>query len=133
MGEAYKINEELKDLSEHLKKQHKQDLKMRDNKIKQLEKKINSMNKDLDELQLRFETEQQENRNKGKELMEIQRQLAQYRILWEHFFGLDAPLKDEIDAANDKLSKFERRHNIEPNVPRKKRKVNIERLTDWFE
>eukprot|EP01084_Bolivina_argentea_P253027 424915_1 len=92
-------------------------LKFENNKIDELNNKISLLNDELN--------------NKCKEIIDLRTELSKYKILWQHFFGLDAPLKDEIEKVNNKLDKFENYHNIQSPIPKKKRRVIIESLSQW--
>lgn len=66
---------------------------------------------------------------KASEIIKLKTELSKYKILWQHFFGLDAPLRDEIERVNNKLDKFESQHGIQSPIPKKKRRVVIESLS----
>eukprot|EP00485_Elphidium_margaritaceum_P003246 CAMPEP_0202690158 /NCGR_PEP_ID=MMETSP1385-20130828/5241_1 /ASSEMBLY_ACC=CAM_ASM_000861 /TAXON_ID=933848 /ORGANISM="Elphidium margaritaceum" /LENGTH=746 /DNA_ID=CAMNT_0049345391 /DNA_START=106 /DNA_END=2346 /DNA_ORIENTATION=- len=94
-----------------------QRLKEENEKLDALSDKVSALNDSLND--------------KEKDVMNLKTELSKYKILWQHFFGLDAPLKDEIEKVNEKLDKFENYHQIQSPIPKKKRRVIIESLSQW--
>ena len=83
----------------------------------------------MDELKEEMAALQEALNQKASEIIKLKTELSKYKILWQHFFGLDAPLRDEIERVNNKLDKFEHHHGIQSPIPKKKRRVIIESLS----
>jgi len=63
-------------------------------------------------------------------IFDLEKEIAQYKIVWNHYFGLDMPLREQILIGKEKLNKFEQQHNVSP-IPLKKSKVEIECLDSF--
>jgi len=87
---------------------------------------------DRDEFRVQHDKKSELLTRKLRENMDLQTELSKYKVLWQHFFGLDADLKTEIDLAQQRLSKLERRHNIQSPVPQQQRRVEVESLQEWM-
>lgn len=112
---------------ENSNKELKNNLIAKDEQIKRLKKENDKLNDLMNKIQ---ELNEKLN-NKNAEIMRLKTELSKYKILWNHFFGLDAPLKEEIEKVNNKLDKFENYHNIQSPIPKKKRRVIIESYSQW--
>lgn len=116
IGRLEKTNKDLKN-----------SLKNKEDEIRRLKKENNKIDKLTKE---KHDLEEEINR-KAAEIMKLKTELSKYKILWSHFFGLDAPLKDEIEKVNNKLDKFENRYSIQSPIPKKRRRIIIESLQQW--
>jgi len=63
-------------------------------------------------------------------LIAFEREMAQYKIVWNPFFGLDAPLREQILIGKEKLDRFEQQHHVLP-PSMKKSKHKIECLSSF--
>jgi len=107
------------------------ELKKEINKLKEqkkeLENEITSKDDKINTLSEEQKMNLQRIQDLSSQLFALQREMAQYKIVWNHFFGLDIPLREQILIGKEKLNKFEQQHHVLP-PSTKKSKHKIECL-----
>jgi len=138
------LNEAYRTLKEGLGKQNEQlrasvqqyfqnieELKKELNKIKEQKKQMEKDIADKDERITKLMDDTIKNQKRIEELnnqiFEFEKEIAQYKIVWNHYFGLDMPLREQILIGKEKLNRFEQQHNVSA-IPLKKSKIEIKCL-----
>jgi len=135
------LNDAYRTLKEGLGKQNEQlratvqqysqsidDLKKELTKLKEQKKQLEKDVSDKDDRVNKLVDDTIKNQKRIEELnnqiFAFEKEMAQYKIVWNHYFGLDMPLREQILIGKEKLNRFEQQHNISP-IPLKKSKIEI--------
>jgi len=103
--------------------------KLKDQK-KQLETEIADKDRKLHELTENDIKNKKRIEDLNNQIFALEKEISQYKIVWNHFFGLDMPLREQILIGKEKLDRFEQQHNITPR-PSKKSKIEIDCLESF--
>jgi len=117
-------------------RENAQKVKADETRIQSLNEEVAKLNTAHSALQAKYDLKVEDVISKDRDIVDLNAQLGKYKILWQHFFGVGAEVKGEIENVKQKLAKFEEQHHIQP-MPsfamNKKRKVEVRSMIDWMQ
>jgi len=123
------LRENVQQHSHNIEELKKELHKLKEQK-KQLEKDIAEKDGRIDKLVDEGIKNQKRIEELNNQIFELEKEIGQYKIVWNHYFGLDMPLREQILIGKEKLNRFEQQHNVTP-LPSKKSKIEIECLDSF--